>query len=262
MKIVSRIVRKALLTTFGFVAAALSAQSAVVVQYSFEGNLNDTAAGGSVPDNLSYNQGASASAVAQYGAGVGGGSAAAFAGNWFQAPDSVDADIADNTWAIETFIKVSAHNVEWERLIVKWGVSNDYHFALRNRNLDFFTGNPDANVFDANTTPVTSFTDGAWHHIAFTSSATGSQAWIDGNSVFTGGSITLANGTDPLGIGDFGTAGTSNALRMHGMLDEIRIHDSPIDQAYVNGRMALLVPEPASGAFLALTALGLVRRRR
>jgi uncharacterized protein (TIGR03382 family) len=49
---------------------------------------------------------------------------------------------------------------------------------------------------------------------------------------------------------------------MHGFMDEIRIHDSAIDQTYVNGRMALLVPEPASASFLALTVLGLVRRRR
>ena len=253
--------RTALLAAFGIVAGTLSAQSAVVVQYSFEGNLNDTAAGGSVADNLSYNQGVAGSAVAQYGSGAGGGSSAVFGGNWFQAPDSADADIADNTWAMEAFVKVTAHNGEWERLIVKWGVSNNYHFALRNRNLDFFTGNPVGEVFQANTAPVTSFTDGAWHHIAFTSSATGSEAWIDGTSIFTGASVTLANGTDPLGIGDFGTAGSNDALRMHGFMDEIRIHDSPIDQAYVNGRMAL-IPEPATTAFLGLAALGLVRRRR
>ncbi len=64
--------------------------------------------------------------------------------------------------------------------------------------------------------------------------------WIDGTSVFTGASVTLANGTDPLGIGDFGTGGGNDALRMHGFMDEIRIHDSPIDQAYVNGRIALI----------------------
>ena len=135
---------------------------------------------------------------------------------------------------MEAFVKVSAHNPQWERLIVKWGVSNNYHFALETRDLNFFSGNPVGNIFDANTAPVTSFTDGSWHHIAFTSSASGSQAWIDGTSVFTGGAITLANGTDPLGIGDFGTGGSNDGLRMHGFMDEIRIHDSPVDQAYIN----------------------------
>jgi hypothetical protein len=254
-------IAKSFLATIGFAASALSAQSAVVVQYSFEGNLNDSAAGGGVADNLTYNQGASASAAPAYTTGVGGGQSAVFNGNWFQAADSADADIADNTWAVEAFVKVSTHNVQWERLIVKWGVSNNYHFALETKDLNFFTGNPVGNVFDANTTPAVNFTDGQWHHLAFTSSAAGSQAWIDGTSVFTGAPVTLANGTDPLGIGDFGTAGSNNGLRMHGSMDEIRIHDTPIDQAYVNGRMAL-IPEPASATFLALAALGLVRRRR
>lgn len=261
MKTARRITRTAFLATIGLAASIWSAQSAVVIQYSFETNLTDSAAGGTVADNLSYNQGNSASAAPVYVAGVSGGSAASFTGNWFQAPDSADADLTDNTWALETFIKVSTHNGEWERLIVKWGVSNDYHLSLRNRNFDFFTGNPDANVFNSNTAPATSFTDGNWHHIAFSSSATGSQAWIDGVSVFTGPSVTLANGTDPLGIGDFGTAGVNNGLRMHGALDEIRIHDTSIDQAYVNGRMAL-IPEPASAALFLLASFGLARRRR
>ncbi len=86
----------------------------------------------------------------------------------------MDADIAENTWAMEAFLKVSAHIDQRERLIVKWGASNDYHFALETRDLNFFTGNPVGNVSDRNTAPVTNFTDGAWHHIAFTSSATGS----------------------------------------------------------------------------------------
>ena len=232
--------RRALLTSAVFLAIAMPARTAVVVQYSFEGNLNDTAATGSVADNLTYNKGTAVSVAPVYGSGVAGGQAAVFSGNWFQAPDSGDADIADNTWAIEAFVKVSAHNSQWERLIVKWGVNNNYHFALETRDLNFFTGNPVGNVFDANTAPVTSFTDGQWHHIAFTSSATGSRAWIDGVSVFTGAAITLANGTDPLGIGDFGIAGSNDGLRHHGFMDEIRIHDSPIDQAYVDGRVGII----------------------
>jgi hypothetical protein len=243
----------ALLTGAGLLVLAIPAHPAVVVQYSFEGNLNDTAAGGTVADNLIYNRGAAVSTTPVYGAGVAGGQAAAFTGNWFQAPDSVDADIADNTWAIETFIKVSTHNGQWERLIVKWGVSNDYHFSLETRDLNFFTGNPDGNIFDRNTSPVTSFTDGEWHHIAFTSSATGSQAWIDGVSVFTGGPVTLANGSDPLGIGDFGTGGTNNALRQHGFMDEIRIHDSAIDQTYIDTRVGL-IRGPVITGFIATPA--------
>jgi hypothetical protein len=166
-------IRVALLASAGSLAIALPARPSVVVQYSFEGNLNDTAAGGVVADNLTYNRGSAISTTPVYTEGVGGGQAVTFSGNWFQAPDSVDADIADNTWAIEAFVKVSTHNGQWERLIVKWGVSNDYHFALETKDFNFFTGNPDGNIFDTNTSPATSFTDGQWHHLAFTSSTTG-----------------------------------------------------------------------------------------
>ena len=257
------LIRLATFTAFAIAAAMTSVQSAPVIKYSFEGNLNDTAASGSVLDNLSYNQGVSLSGIPQYGPGVGGGLAAVFDGNWFQAPDSIDADIADNTWAMETFLKVSVHNGQWERLLVKWGTNNNYHLSLETRDLNFFTGNPVGNVFDRNTAPVTNFTDGSWHHVAFTSSATGSQAWIDGFSVFTGAPVTLLDGTDPLGIGDFGTPGANNGLRMHGFMDEILIHDTPIDQAYINGRVAL-IPEPSSGSLLLIATLGagLACRRR
>ena len=138
--------RTVLLTGLCFLAFAMPVQPAVVVQYSFEGNLNDTGAGG-VADNLSYNQGVAGSATPVYGSGVAGGQAAVFSGNWFQAPDSADADIADNTWAMEAFLKVSVHNAQWERLLVKWGTGNNYHFALESKDLNFFTGNPVGNVF-------------------------------------------------------------------------------------------------------------------
>lgn len=232
--------RSRLLAGSALLALATPALSGVVVQYSFEGNLNDTAAAGTVADNLTFNRGAAVSTSPVYTAGVAGGQAVEFSGNWFQAPDSADMDLVGNTWSIETFIKVSTHNGEWERVIVKWGISNDYHFALRSRNFDFFTGNPDGNIFNSNTSPAASFTDGQWHHLALTSSPAGSQAWVDGVSVFTGSAITLANGSDPLGIGDFGTTGSNNGLRHHGFLDEIRIHNTAIDQAYVDTRVGLI----------------------
>ena len=52
------------------------------------------------------------------------------------------------------------------RLVVRWGASNDYHFALETADSNFFSGNPIGNIFDANTAPPTNFTDGGWHHLA------------------------------------------------------------------------------------------------
>ena len=253
---------KKLTTLLATLGIASSAHAAVVIQHSFEGNLNDTATSGTTADNLSYNQGASPSATATYTAGVGGGQAAVFDGNWFQAPDSPDSSLNDNTWTIELFVRVSAHNPQWERLIVKWGVSNDYHFALETTDSNFFSGNPVANIFDANTAPPTNFTDGGWHHLAVTSSAAGFQAWIDGVVVANGAPITLADGTDPLGVGDFGIGGTNDGLRLHGAMDELLIHDTAVDQSYIDGRMALLVPEPSTFALLGLCGLGFILRRR
>ena len=141
-------------------AAALatgSASAAVVAQYSFEGNLNDTAPGGSVADNLTYVQGVSGSATPQFVAGVGGGQAALFDGNYFTAPDSADVGLNDNTWTIETFVNVTTVNATWHRLILKWSPNLDYHFALETQDFNFFTGNPVGNVFDANTAPPSKF---------------------------------------------------------------------------------------------------------
>lgn len=219
-----------------------SASADVVAQYSFEGNLDDSAAGGFTTDNLSYNQGFSTSSSAQYIAGVPGlgGSAALFDGNHFSALDSPDLDIDGSTWTIETFVSISPQNGEWHRLILKWDADTDYHFAIRNNKLDLFNSNVVEIVPQVNTAPATNFADGKWHHIAITSSATGSKAWIDGVSVFTGGALTLASSADNLGIGNSSTGVSSAGMNHRGRMDEILIHNSTVDQAYIDGRAALL----------------------
>ena len=248
-------------------SAALSlgtTNAAVVAQFSFENNLNDSAAGGATADNLTYIQGASTSLTATYTAGVPGlgGSAGVFDGNYFSAADSNDLDITTD-WTIETFISISTPNVisGWERTVVKWGASNDYHYGLRNGGLNLFDSGASERVA-ANTGPATNFADGDWHHIAITSSAAGAEAWIDGVSVYTGGAITLVAGTDALGLGDFATVGADNTLRLHGKLDEVLIHNSAVDQTYIDGRAALLVPEPSTTLFFGLAGLALALRRR
>lgn len=249
-------------TTLAAALSFTSANAAVVAQFSFENNLNDSAAGGGTSDNLTYNQGVSLSGSAQYIAGVPGlgGSAGVFDGNYFSAPDSNDLDITTD-WTIETFISISTPNAVWERTVLKWGASNDYHYGLRNGSLNLFDSSPAERVA-ANTGPATNFADGNWHHIAITSSVAGAEAWIDGVSVFTGAAITLSAGTDGLGLGDFATVGTDNALRLHGKLDEVLIHNSSVDQAYITGRAALLVPEPSTSLFFGFAGLALALRRR
>ena len=151
-------------------------------------------------------------------------------------------------------------NGQWHRLILKWSPGLDYHFALETQDFNFFTGNPVGNVFDANTGPATDFTDG-WHHLAVTSSATGSAAWIDGTQVFAGGAIPLVRTADALSLGDSAN-GPAAGLRHQGWMDEVLIHDSPVDQTYIDSRVALLIPEPSAVALFGLAALGLFVRRR
>jgi hypothetical protein len=242
-----------------------AAHAAVVAQYSFENNLTDSAAGGATADNLTYIQGVSASGSAAFTAGVPGlgGSGAVFDGNWFTAADSNDLDITTD-WTIEVFMSVSTPNTEWERTVVKWvGGDLNYHFGLRNGSLNLFDGvGGGTERVAANTAPATNFADGDWHHIAISSSAGGAEAWIDGTSVFTGPAITFTAGNVPLGIGDFAAGGDSNALRFHGRLDEVLIHNSAVGQGYIDGRAALLVPEPSATAFFGLAGLALILRRR
>ena len=110
-----------------------------------------------------------------------------------------------------------------------------------------YEGIGNSNVFDTNTVPVTDWTAG-WHHIAVSSSNTGAMAWIDGSNVWSGGAITLARSGDSLGLGDAGT-GTGAAMRFNGWMDEVRFHDSAVDQTYIDGRVALLSTEVTEYSF-------------
>ncbi len=107
----------------------MTSSAAVVTQYSFEDNLNDTGTGSSVSDTLTYAQGTSGSGSAVYLDGV-VGKAVVFDGNYFFAADSIDVGLTGTVWTIEAFIKASAHNATWDRLILKWDGGTDYHFAL------------------------------------------------------------------------------------------------------------------------------------
>ena len=220
-----------------------SSSAEIVSQWSFEGNLNDSASGGGVTDHLSYVRGSSPSAGPAFVPGVPGrgGLAASFDGNHFVAPDSSDLDITD-TWTIEAFLSVSSPNFEWERMIVKWGASSgqDYHFGLRNGGLNLFASGG-VEVVAANTPTPTNFADGEWHHVAISSSPTGSIGWIDGVQVHVGSGIQLAAGPAALGLGDFESGqGNNDGLRFHGRMDEVVIHNNSVDQAYIDGRVALL----------------------
>lgn len=118
---------------------------------------------------------------------------------------------------------------------------------------------------------------GAWHHIALTyNGGTGSQTlYVDGASVgsASASSSLTAIGT-LMGIGvklddtQVGPAGGAPGF-WDGKIDDLAFWDNtltPVDVAAIkaNGDLGIGVgvPEPASTAFLAVAALGLMRRRR
>ncbi len=256
-------------TKLGRAALAVSllgatAEAAIVAQYSFEGNADDTAASGVSADDLTYRQGVSANGAATFAPGI-SGQAAVLDGSFFDTPSSVDLNITSD-WTIEAFINISNPNAGWERIVTKWGNGGqDYHFALRNGNLSLFEGTGGGvEVVFANTAPPTNLTDGEWHHVAVTSSPAGGHiAWVDGEVVASGAAIALPASNQGLGIGDFPVGeGDNNALRLHGLLDEVLIHDEAVDQSYVDGRALLLIPEPSSFSLMALAVVGFLARRR
>ncbi|MCP5537526.1 MAG: hypothetical protein H7A51_14995 [Akkermansiaceae bacterium] len=255
---------KTIVTMLATASFGTLANAAIVAQYSFEGNINDTAAGGGTADNLTYVQASSGSSAPTYTAGpLGlGGQAAVFDGNYFSAADSADLSISGNTWTIEAFVHVDDPAKDWNRLVMKWANPYEYHFALAAGNLDLYDSSVTNAVDSVNTAPATDFADG-WHHLAITSSAAGAEAWIDGTSVWTGSAISLNDQAATFGLGD-NPLESSTTRRLFGMMDEVLIHDSAVDQTYINGRAALLVsvPEPSGAMLASLGGLLMFLRRR
>jgi hypothetical protein len=238
MKQKRKIIRVVAGTAIIALVSVMAASAAEVVKYSFENNLNDTSAGGGTTDNLTYVQGGSGSGSAQYVAGV-AGQAAVFDGNYFTAPDSADNDLVGNTWTIEAFIKRNGAAPQYDRLVLKWDNPYAYHFVLHNGNLDLSAPGTAHPIVAKNTTPATDFGDGEWHHVAVSSDGSNTKAWIDGTVVYSGAAITLANIATHFGLGD--SAGSPSAdFRFTGWMDEVILHNSGVDQAYIDGRVDLL----------------------
>ncbi len=90
-----------------------SVSGAVLTQYSFEDNGNDTAAAGTTADNLSVN------GTISYESGV-VGQAVSLASGYFDVGDNDDLDLATSAWSVECFIKDGSATVGWKMLAYKW----------------------------------------------------------------------------------------------------------------------------------------------
>ena len=228
------------------VAVAGMTHAAVVTQYSFENNLNDTAAGGTADNLAVFGAGRSES----YQAGIVGqavkidtGATDAFR---LRAVDSNDLDLAAN-FTIEAFVRPDLNNTgEWDRFWCKWGDGgNNYHWTFRraNNGLDFFENG--AQRFDGGTNSgVNTVPPNTWSHVAVVGDGSTIKGYIDGNEVVSAGYVAPTAGPAGMNFGNFD--GAPSASQFSGLIDEAMIHNTNVSPAYLAGRAALL-PTPPPG---------------
>ena len=264
------------MAVFATAVAAPSAGAAVLTQYSFEGNLLDTAAGGATADHMTAaaNNGVLSTVYVPGVPGLGGQAVqvglAPGDASVLTAPDSNDLDLATASWTMEAFVQRTANlNQEWERFATKWfgppGSGLQYHWAFRDqaagvapKSQDVFT-NGGQRINQSATPDVP---EGQWMHVALTNdNVNGLRAWQDGLVVGSAAYQTIIAGSFGLKIGNGPVTG-NEALQFHGWVDEFLIHDVSQDSAYMAGRAALLVPEPSAFLLFGVGGLGLMLRRR
>ncbi len=132
---------------------------------------------------------------------------------------------------------------------------------LGSRNGNYQSGHWGDDVGPEATPPTTLPTGtGAWHHVAYTNDAAGTQTFVvDGVQIGSGGTGTAGQMDNTIDV----LIGTSNnGGSFSGQLDEIKIYNEKLTVAQI--QQASLVPEPGTVSLLALGAgaLGLLARRR
>ena len=216
---------------------------AIVSQWSFEGNLEDTATVGASVDNLTaealngdvnpvYVEGICGLAV-QVGDQDGDATV-------LMAPDSDDLDLAAE-FTLEAFVqRTFEHGAEWDRFATKWfDGTNNWHWAFRgppDKSQDFFmNGGQQINQGDLDADVELD----VWYHVAMTGDpVNGLRLWQNGEVVGTSDYVEPANGTDSFRLGNFTVSQTG--LQFHGWVDEFLIHNVSQDEAYMKKRTSLM----------------------
>jgi hypothetical protein len=225
-----------------------NAYPAVVTKWSFEDDLLDTAVAGSTADHLAgaalngplntvFVPGIIGQAV-QVGRATGDATV-------LSALDSADLDLAPS-FTIEAFVyRTVEHGNDWERFATKWfDGSQEWHWAFRGppkRSQDLFMNGSQ----QINQGAVSADIDlGQWYHVAVSGDPTnGLRIWQDGVVVGSGPYLAPINGTDRFRIGNASVG--AGLLQFSGWVDEFQIHDLSQDGAYMAGRTALILGEPA-----------------
>ena len=214
----------------------------IVSLWSFENNLNDSAALGASSDLLTP------SGDPDYVAGVVGQAVNIKADGLqrLRAEDSDDLDLADS-WTLEAFVKPDESNSgEWDRFWTKWGDGgNQWHTSFRStgtveveNGLDLFI-NGGTNVINSNDTAEVPLE--RWSHIAFVGDATQQtlSAWLNGVRVGEAPYESVEPGDGAMNFGNFDSP--ANGLQYSGLIDEAAIHNTAVSESYLMSRAALLV---------------------
>jgi hypothetical protein len=209
--------------------------SAIVAQYHFDGNLLDSAVGGSVADNLTPNTGSAVYTSGVLGSALQTGSSTGSAA-FVYAADSADLDLAGQ-FTIEAFICPQSVSSQWSRIILKWNNTTSYHLALNYANAGL-------HITQSNGTSINNYpaavTAGKWHHIAAVGN--GSTVTIYLNGVAKGSFAyngTLNNTAESLTIGG---SLRNNDYLFDGKIDEVILHNEAKSVSYLLQRASLLLP--------------------
>lgn len=219
--------------------------TAVVSRWSFEGNLEDSAASGLIADTLEP------TGDVAYAPGLIGQAANLTADGLqrLRSPDSNDLDLAAS-WTLEVFVWPDAENAgEWDRFWTKWGDGGQqWHLAFRStgavdveNGIDFFI-NGSNNIINSNDTAEVPLEE--WSHVAVVGDpAEGAiTAWLNGEQVGTTDYLDVVPGAGAMNFGNFESP--ANGLQYSGLIDEAQIHAAAVSVDYLKERAALTMPDP------------------
>jgi len=248
-------------TSLLILLSAISISKAeIVTQWSFEGNLDDTAPFGVENDDLK------AFGEPEYLQGVPGLSGKAVklsadTAHRLRAKDSWDLDL-EESWTLEAFVWPDENNTgEWDRLWLKWGDGgNQWHLALRsfgsvkvNNGIDFVI-NGGTWVLESNDTAEVPLME--WSHLALIGDFQKDTitAWINGLKVGEAPYAEVKPGSGAVNFGNF--QNPANSLQYSGLIDEALIHNTAVSENYLRERSKLLFPlEPPTDIILVDTSL-------
>lgn len=250
-----------------------TANAAVLVAYTMNGNLQETFGTGAQNNILSARDNnfgfvtPNANAFVAGVPGLGGQALQLRSGGsnvgWVSTPDGPDPDLgglpSTTDWTVELYLQPKAlpGDNSFERLALHWTVGDAYHLSIHNEpgptgpRIDIYT-----NYTVSGEQHVNGLADLAlntWYYAAAVKSGNTVSLYLDGalqGSYIVSGS--MMNDNTDLFFGSY-----DGQFPFIGYVDDIRIWNQAVSPAYLSSRAALLVPEPGTFAMLVCGGLAM-----